>query len=86
MYLCDSYITGPQCLTLDYASQCAFGSGRSCSPCPEGGFCPGGARIWYSRLPSHFHWQHIDMTWQDVLTPCTAALTANAWHGLHCIV
>jgi hypothetical protein len=46
MYLCDQYITGPPCLTLEHASSCAYGSGRYCDPCPTGAFCPGGFRLW----------------------------------------
>lgn len=28
------------------ALRCAYGSGDACSPCPEGGLCPGGFRLW----------------------------------------
>lgn len=28
------------------ASNCAFGSGASCSACPDGALCPGGSRLW----------------------------------------
>jgi hypothetical protein len=47
MYLCDSYLTGLQCLDIEAAKYCALGAGTKCSPCPEGGFCPGGFRLWY---------------------------------------
>ncbi len=46
MYMCDSYLTGSACLQLDTAKYCALGSGTRCSPCPTGGFCPGGFRLW----------------------------------------
>lgn len=44
---CDGYRNdSATCLNPATASQCAYGSGLSCRPCPEGGLCPGGFRLW----------------------------------------
>ena len=45
-YLCDQYLTGAPCLDVGTAEQCAYGTGKYCTPCPTGAFCPGGFRLW----------------------------------------
>lgn len=44
--VCTGYLQGLECFDTAKAGQCAFGHGDSCRPCPAGGLCPGGARVW----------------------------------------
>lgn len=45
--LCVGYNrTGAACLDPSTAHLCALGSGDTCQPCPVGGICPGGNRLW----------------------------------------
>ena len=44
---CQGYLEpgSSECVVLDTASQCAFGFGDACRPCPFGGSCPGGPEV-----------------------------------------
>ncbi len=44
---CAAFPAGDLCLDPATASQCGWGAGGvSCYPCPPGGLCPGGRRVW----------------------------------------
>ena len=43
---CAGYPRGAMCMEAETASQCAYGKGDSCRPCPPGALCPGGERMW----------------------------------------
>ena len=40
------FLNGSACFVAETAHQCAYGKGDSCRPCPAGGMCPGGYRVW----------------------------------------
>lgn len=44
--VCNNCTVGPACLDPARASGCLYGQGDECRPCPEGGLCPGGDRLW----------------------------------------
>ena len=48
---------------------CAWGAGRRCAPCPPGGLCPGGFRLWSRR--GFYVASELSVAAQPCLPPAT---------------
>jgi hypothetical protein len=57
-------------------TQCAFGAGASCQPCPPGALCPGGYRAW----PLSGYYTAVEASGNVVPCPPPASLRCLGWN------